>query len=328
MPKSKSEAEIKVRVKRNPRRAFRKIIIFVIGFYVLFLTYGFVRTLVVTRLAKAEQVQLGVIQNTVPANGVLVRSEKVVQAPRTGVLKVLASEGERVRVGEVVAQVIVGSIDSTTGEKTFNIQASQAGIISYHLDELEEIYSPLKIRELDLGKAEKIESKPKQYSAGNQVEEGKPVLKIVNNLGPLYIITSLTDGRGLPNNDKKSLMITFGPDGKNVSQVVVVERNFRGKVNQLLLSLTNYNENLMVSRQLDFNIITDRFEGYIIPAAAIVRKDGKDGIFTVFKERVRWKKVEICGRAEGKVSISGITPDIKIILNPEYVKEGYPFELP
>ncbi len=328
MFRSASEAEIKVRVRRNPRRALRKIIILLIALYTGFLGYRFGHDLIITRLAGVEQVRLGVIQSSIPAHGILVRSEKVVAAPHSGKLKVLAAEGERVRVGEVVAQVVTESLDKPAGETVFNLTAPWAGIISYHLDGLEEIYSPENIRELDLPGLEQVKSKPEQFTAGSPVEAGRPVLKIVNNLEPLYLIAFTENDLALPEKNKKnSLYLSFSQAEKELSQAVVQERNFRGRANQVLFSL-NYQESLAVPRKIELQVITDRFEGYVVPAGAIVQKEGKAGIYTVFKERVRWKKVEITGRAQEKVVISGITPDIKVILNPEYVKEGYPFKLP
>ena len=321
------DAEVKVRVKRNPRKALRKLTLLIIATYVIFLTYGFVRDLVVTRLAKAEQVQRGVLQTTVQAKGLLIRNEKIVPAPRTGTLKVIAAEGERVRVGGLVAQVVVTSLDSKTGETVFNITAPKAGLVSYHLDGLEDIYTPKTIKELDLNKTDTIKTTPLEYTPGSHVEEGKPVLKIVNNLEPVSIIASLSGELKLPKGQKK-LLISFGSDETGSSQGTLVDQKFRGKTNQILFSIASYDNVLTVPRKLDFKIIAERFEGYVLPASAMVQKEGKDGIFTVYKERVKWKKVGVVGKVQEKVVISGVTPDIKVILNPEYVKEGRPFKLP
>ncbi|MHB9096016.1 MAG: HlyD family efflux transporter periplasmic adaptor subunit, partial [Eubacteriales bacterium] len=313
----RNEAEIKVRVRRNPRRALRKFILLVITFYVIFLVYGFVRDLVVTRLARVEQIQQGVLQATLPATGVLVRNEKVVSAPHTGTLKVLASEGERVRVGQVVAQVVVATMDSKTGETVFNITTPRSGIVSYTLDGLEEVYSPRNVRELDLNKIETIKNEPHRFLPGSRVEEGKPVLKIVNNLEPVSIIAVTQNSFKLPEKgQKKPLLLILGADENDLTQAVIQEAPFRGKANEILLNLVNFKNSLIATRKLDFKIISARYEGYILPLSAIAIKQGKDGIYIVYKERVKWKNVQVLGRTAEKVAISGITPDIKVILNP------------
>lgn len=322
----KNEAEIKVRVKRNPRGAFRKIILVIIMIYIAIITYGYIRDLVVTRLAKVEQVRHGVIQNTVEGSGILVRSEKVVSAPRTGILKVIIPEGERVRVGEVVAHVIVVSLDSKTGETLFNVIAPVSGIVSYHLDGLENIYSAKNIAELDLAKVETMTGESSQVLPGTQVEEGRPLLKIVNNLDPMYLIASASDLAISEKDIKKSFLISLNSGKKDEVKAVLVEQNFRGKPGRFLLSIANYDNRLAVPRNIDFTIVTERFEGYVLPTGAIVTKEDKDGIFTVYKERIKWKEVNVVGKSEGKIVISGVTPDIKVILNPEYVKEGRPFK--
>lgn len=322
----RSDAEIKVRVRRNPRKALRKLSLIIIAVYVLFMAYGFVRDMIVTRIAGAQQVQPGVVQVTVPAKGILVRDEAVLNAPRNGILKVVAHEGERVRVGAVVAQVVVASLDSKTGEKVFNIITPKAGVVSYFVDGMENVYTSKNITELDLNKIDTIKSVMRNIMPGTQVEEGKPVCKIVNNLVPITVMAVTNEPFKLPGSTKRTIMsVSLSNNDKQVFQAVLVDKAFRGKTNQILFSLDNYDENLIISRKQDFTLTTARYQGYIVPAGAIVRKEGKDGIFTIYKERVKWKNIKIEGIYQEKVVISGITPDIKVISHPEYVNEGRPF---
>ena len=329
MQTSKNEAEVRVRVRRNPGRALRKLVLILISLYLIFLTYNFVHDLVVARLAKVEMISRGIVQAAVPAQGILVRDEIPVTAPRTGLLKVIVPGGERVRVGQVVAQVVAVSLDSHSGEKAYNITAPRAGIVSYHLDGLEEVYSRKNINELDLEKVQTLQPEVKQILPGNQVEEGKPVFKIVNNLEPLFVIADSSGEVNSVEIEKGStVLLSLGSDEKDVSYAVLSEKNFGGSSGRMLLSLSSYANNLIAPRTITFKVITERYEGFFIPAGAIVRKEGKDGIFTVYKERVRWKGVEIQGRVGDKVVITGVTADLKVVLNPQYVKEGFTLKLP
>lgn len=329
MQTSKNEAEVRVRVRRNPGRALRKLVLIFISVYLIYLTYNFVHDLVVARLAKVEMVSRGIVQAAVPVQGILVRDEIPVTAPKAGLLKVIVPGGERVRVGQVVAQVVAVSLDSHSGEKVYNITAPRAGIVSYHLDGLEEVYSRKNIDELDLEKVQTLQAEVKQVLPGNQVEAGKPVFKIVNNLEPLFVITDVSDKVKLADMEKGStVLLSLGSDEKDVSRAVLSEKNFGGSSDRLLLSLSSYANNMIAPRTVEFEVITERYEGFFIPAGAIVRKEGQDGIFTVYKERVRWKGIEIQGRIGDKVVINGVTADLKVVLNPQYVKEGFQIKLP
>lgn len=62
MQTSKNEAEVRVRVRRNPGRALRKLVLIFISVYLIYLTYNFVHDLVVARLAKVEMVSRGIVQ--------------------------------------------------------------------------------------------------------------------------------------------------------------------------------------------------------------------------------------------------------------------------
>lgn len=324
MQNIRGEAEIKVRVRRSPRHFIRKLVLLIISIYVIFIAYSFIRDLVVAGLVQVEQVQQGFIQSTVAAEGILVRNEQTVMSPRSGSVKLLATEGERVRVGQIVAQVAAASLDNSNGVTTFNITAPRAGIVSYRVDGLEDVYSYKNIKELDLTKVETIKAEQAEIKSGTQIVEGKPLFRIINNLDPVYIIAKLNAGAALLGN-KESFLITPGPDDKKF-RAGIVERKFMGKPNQILFKVSTYDNILLGSRKFDFKIITRRYEGNVIPAKAVVKKDGKEGIYTLYKERVKWKAVEVGGKIEDKVVISGVTPDIKVVLSPEYVKEGYPLK--
>lgn len=324
MRSPRQEAQVRIRVKRNPRPFFKNLILLAVALYVIFLIVSFAQSHLLSRLAKVQQIQEGVIQNTISVSGTLVRNEEVINSPRSGKLKVILNEGERVRVGQVFAQVIAPSLDNAAGETTYNITAPKAGMISYHLDGLEKIYSPGAIKELDLEKVKTLESKSQVIENGVSVEEGKPVAKILNNLEPLTIICDLGDhGKTFEKSDKTLYNVYFGDKTKEIYKAEVTEKNFRGQQNLVLLDLFLYSNELVADRKINFNIITDRYEGYYIPKDALVIKEGQKGIFTVYKERVRWKQVEVEGEAGGNVLISGVTPDLRVIVNPQLVKEGY-----
>lgn len=328
MQSARREAQVRVRVKRNPRQFFRKLILLIIALYVIYIIYGFIHGLLISQIASVEQIKQGVIQTTIPIKGLLMRNEEVVTAPRSGKLKIIVSEGERVRVGQVVAQVLAASLDNPSGEKAYNIVAPKSGLISYHVDGLEKVYSPDNIKELDLNKVNSVKPETRQFSPGSSIEEGKPVAKIVNNLDPIYIEGDLGQNTFIVEKDKhERYLVYFGQDTKDLYRSEVEDKNFRGKKGQILLSIEDYNADLIKDRQIDLNLITARYEGCYVPKDCLVRKDGQDGIYTVYKERVKWKKVSINGEADGKVIISGVTPDLRVILNPQFVKEGYPVNM-
>lgn len=324
MQNLKGEAEIKIRVKRSPRHFIRKLVLLIISIYVIVVAYAFIHDLVVGALVQVDQVQQGIIQSTIATEGILVRNEQTVSSPRSGTIRIIAAEGERVRVGQLVAQVAVASLDNSRGVTLFNITAPRAGLVSYRVDGLEGVYSYENLKELDLNKVETLKPEPVEVKSGSQVVEGRPLIRIINNLDPVYIIAKPQNGAVLPGN-KESFLITPGSDDKTF-RAGIIERNFLGKPKQILLKVSNYDNTLLGGRKFDFKIITQRYEGNVIPAKAVVKKDGKEGIYTVYKERVKWKAVEVDGKIDDKVIISGITPDIKVILSPEYVKEGYPLK--
>jgi putative membrane fusion protein len=218
-------------------------------------------------------------------------------------------------------------LDSKTGESNVNIVTPCSGIVSYYIDGFEEVYSLNNLKKLDVKKISGIKSVSRHIQPGIQVEQGQTIFKIVNNLDPVNIVTEVIGPLGtLAKSNKKNYYLILSTDEKDLVPAVLTEKRFQGSANKMLFSVAKYNNSLLIPRIIDLKIVTDRFEGFIIPESTIVKKSSKEGIYTVYKERVKWKDIEIIGKSQGKVAISGITPDIKVILNPEYVKEGISFK--
>lgn len=310
--------------------ALRNTLLAVIALYIVWQGINYTRDIIMSRLIRVEEARYGVIENVLPVDGTLIRNESVLAATKNGRLKILIPEGERVRVGAVVAQVAAPAMDSQSGETLFNIVAPVAGIISYQTDGYENVYTPRNLQVLPVSKLRSAELKPAKLTEGMQVEEGKPVAKIVNNLDPINILGTIPKekipGGMLQTGDR--VRVRFDKNQPAPLYLSVADSSFQGKDNLYRLVLRNYTDNFINPRTIPFELILKRFEGFIMPAGALVKREGQLGLYIIYKEAVKWKKVELIGQINDEVAVGGLEPGVSVVQNPKYAREGSTFRTP
>ncbi|HEX3033292.1 MAG TPA: HlyD family efflux transporter periplasmic adaptor subunit, partial [Bacillota bacterium] len=165
-----------------------------------------------SRMVVVDSALQGSLEVTVPAQAVLARDEQIVTARRTGKVKIISPEGERVRKGALLAYVTSTTIEKGTGEVTVPIYSPATGIVSYHVDNLETFVAPENLEKLGVEKImarlETTPAVPGQSTPG-QVQAGQPICKIVNNLKPTYFVVDCSNN-GINLDDYKKGKYLYG----------------------------------------------------------------------------------------------------------------------
>ncbi|MGB9802740.1 HlyD family efflux transporter periplasmic adaptor subunit, partial [Desulfofundulus sp.] len=138
--------------------------------------------LVETHLVRVEWLEEGKVSRTVTTSGWLIKEEQLLISPGKGKLKLLVADGERVRAGEAVAEILPE--ESDTGGRSIVIYAPRGGVFCNHIDGLEEVLQPGNA--LEMGAVEKLGAKSISPGTGSRVEKGDPVGKLVDNLSGIW----------------------------------------------------------------------------------------------------------------------------------------------
>lgn len=310
--------------------ALRNFLFAFIALYIVWQGINYTRDMIMARLLRVEEARYGVIEDIIPVEGTLIRNEKVLPAPKTGRLKILIPEGERVRIGAVVAQVAAPAMNSQNGEILYNITAPVTGIVSYQTDGLESVYTPNNLKALPVSKLRSVETKNSKLTGGMQVEEGKAAAKIVNNLDTVNIIGVIPKAKvsGDMLQPGKRIKVRFDKNQAAPIYLSIADSSFQGQENLYRLLLNNYSDRFINPRTVSFELITRRFEGFIVSGGALVEKEGQLGVYIIYKEAVKWKKVQLIGQINNEVAVGGLETGVSIVQNPKYASEGRPFKTP
>lgn len=273
------------------------------------------KSAVLARLLDVRLLAREEIVKTTPVEGVLIRREETVKAPAPGKLRLLARDGERLRVGAPLAEI--------QGVSSHKVWSPGAGVFCTHLDGLEGLLVPGMIDVLDMGAVERI-SNNREVAGGGEVTGGELIGKLVDNLQPVLIYIKLDN----PGDDaarlwKKGTAVHLLCNGRELTGGITEVRG-GGDGLGMFIEVEKYPESFVHERYQRLELVTRRVAGWLVPERALVFKDGKPGIYVVSKQILRWMPVTARDNVDGKVAISGegLSEALRYVSNPAWAREG------
>lgn len=266
------------------------------------------------RLVKVEWLSEGRVPLTVSTSGWLMKEEYLLLAPEKGQVRLLARNGERVRAGAAVAELLPAE---GGGQRKVTVFAPKAGVFCTSVDGLEGVLR--RENPLDLRAVEKLGMKKVEIETGSVVDKGQPVGKLVDNLaGMWYWFQKPQDGAAA----------TKLAEGQWVS-LLWQGQSLRARVEkvaqeEVLLYLPLPPTEFTQQRQVKLELVCEELKGFLIPPEALVNRNGQPGIYVILNRRATWVPVQVLGRVPEKVVITGtnLSPLTRYITNPGWVREG------
>lgn len=298
------------------------------------------------QVVAAEQ---GTMEQELEVEGLVTRSEEVVKAPEHGMVLELAEAGERVSVGKELARIGVtrdpyppeqdqedgdepgentGGEEDPAGnepapgdfEEIITISSNKAGLLSYHLDGLENREGPYYMG------SEELEDNLPEVSVtriNDRITAGEPLLKIVNNWEWYYnIILPLHPGRTIASEQDIKLTFDFSPDNKVSAELYQFEVDEEKKEVRLTYRVEKQVAGFDEVRRSEATLYYSRQEGVIIPAEAVFEKDQDKGVFVNRGGRVVFQPVKVIERKGDRALVEGLEPQSLVITRHELVEEG------
>lgn len=282
-----------------------------------------------TNLMQTGALGFGELKKTYIAEGLLIRDESVIFSPANGELVILVKAGERVRVGDSIAQVKTGASDLGSSA-TSQIIATKSGVVSYQIDGLEgvlqlgwldilegldQLLDQLQINEV---KNMKSDSQLKDGKL-KKVDKGQPVLKIIDNLSPQVILLPVPDGY------PPGILIKGG-----IISMISEKNEFNGRITEVkpfsgtqhfIIETSNYPVEFFNSRKLSLELVGESVSGMLVSKSSLVKKGEHEGIYIMNKQRLSWVPVKVEGIVKNKAVISGenMVPGTRYVINPRWL---------
>lgn len=270
------------------------------------------------RALSTERPLPGLLEKTTRLTALVIREEIVLPAPAGGVLERVVPEGERVATNGTIAQIkLAGVAAGDTGVRS--ITAPFAGQVCYHPDGLENTFKPGIWEKMSYRDIFSLAQKALQNKSGETVRTGDLVIRLVNNLHPLFLYTIVDE---LPPEWKKEKQVTLvWPGQEERLKVKVVNLYMVDNRAVLVLRLDNWGSEWLDKRLVELEAVVERYPGFILPRQALViLPDGSHGVYILSGKGVRFQEVQVVGMVGDKISVQGVKPEMEVIINPFWTR--------
>lgn len=219
-------------------------------------------------LARTTIVSYGNLRVTDEAEAYLVRDELVLTAGQTGTVSYYVDEGVKTRKGTKILD-IYPSNDSVTG-----YYCGYTGVISYYVDGYEGYFSPERVSELEPAELEVLSIEP-ENTRREHVAAGEPLYKIVLD-DVWYVAVPVSEDRLFKYTTGAAVTLEFGEESVSAVTTDLVRKQ-EGWL--AVIRTDKYFEPFASIRKTMLTVVTEDYQGLIIPNTAIAVEEGKEGVY-------------------------------------------------
>jgi len=252
-------------------------------------------------------VEYGRLEDKQAAKAIFLNKEVTVAAEYDGRFENMVKDREKTSRGSLLGYYI-----GARGQTPIMAQAS--GIFSLKTDGLETVLGNLS---LPVVTPEVFQYQTIPPREGEIILAGQTIYKIVDNLLPTRLLAHYPLEAN--NNDlqlKQQLKVVMA--GKDLGKATITDLKTDFGEQLVMLELNGFREDLLNQRYVDVELVFGSYPGYIIPATALVEKEGKKGVFCTQDESIIFKAVEIVKIKDDKAVVEGLNKNDLLVINPRH----------
>ncbi|MCR3921804.1 MAG: hypothetical protein NUK65_04690 [Firmicutes bacterium] len=307
---------------KKPKRTGEKVlsVLFAVAIGLLALqgVWTMARNLVAAVFVNTVVAQEGVLEQSVQAQGIIVREERVVASPLTGALRWQAEDEVRLAIGAPVATI------TTLGGVSQTVLMPGPGMVIRQLDGLEGILQPHILASpasIDFAKLRDAPETIVQTPDESEVQQGSLIFKVIDNYRWYYVAQFEQDHfTSLEGKNEAYLRFSFAP-AEDVYAGIMHMQNDDDTIT-VSFSLQNDVAGCFTERFADAEIITQRTAGIVLPISALLVRGEDIGVYVVNQSRVQYRSVTVLQADSEQVVVRGMLTGLPVITNPSLVKEG------
>ncbi len=252
-----------------------------------------------------EVAEYGTLEERLTAEAVVLNQEQIFLARDAGRFENLVKEKEKVGKGTLLGYFI-------TNEGKSTLRAPQAGIFVRGTDGLEEIFTHIDLAAVT---PEVFQYKPVPAFLDKPVQTGQPIYKIIDSLVPTRLLISLPANK-LESALQPGVKVDIHHEGENWGQGRIAEMKQEAGDVMLLVQLDHFSDQTINKRFVKVEMVLDTHTGFLVPAGAIIEKDGEKGVYCAVGPSTQFKPVEIIKQKDDLVLVQGLDKNDFIVTNP------------
>ena len=196
-----------------------------------------------------------------------------------------------------------GKLERLYGSSQDVIYAKSAGVASYNIDGLEQSLNPLNIESFDIVDIKGIIESFTEDKRGNSIESGIKVVEGYN----WYVCIVLQENqlKGLKEGNKVKIKFKGNEEDYINAKLDYISDSQENEY-LVVFKTDEFFRDYHKTRVADIEIITKRYEGFLVSKESIVEDEKEKGIYIIKKGIVRFVPIEILSCEGDKVLIDNI----------------------
>ena len=253
-------------MKKKTKGRIKRILIylFILAVLVLF-SIIYLLPMVTDAFTRTTIVKYGNIQIVDNVTCYFVRDEIVYTAADSGTIQYYYEEGELVRKGSKIIDILPSGISYVANENR---------LVSYYVDGCEEVFTPETMASLNRKQIEELQITVNNIKRESAIA-GEPLYKAVDNT--VWYVVFWVESNELLKYTKGDTIYLNLPLGQVKGRTFdIIDDNGSWLV---IAEFKCYYQDLCKLRKIDAEIITADYEGLLVPNRSITAKDGKPGVY-------------------------------------------------
>lgn len=219
-------------------------------------------------LTRTAVISYGNLKVTDRTTGFLIRNEVVLSANQSGSISYYVEEGLKTRKNTKVLDIYPSS-GTPTG-----YACPSTGVVSYYIDGYESYFTPENINNLEVAKLQEMDIIPENTSR-IKAERAEPLYKLI--LDDVWYIVVLVQENNIDKYTLDSKVTIEFEEGFVDGYTTALIQQEEGWL--AVVKTDRYYKNFASVRQAPVTVVTEDYQGLIVPNTAIAEEDGKQGVF-------------------------------------------------
>lgn len=219
-------------------------------------------------LTRTAIVSHGHLRVTDETEGYVIRNERVISAGQSGGISYYTEEGIKTRKGAKVLDVY------PTQGSAAGYYAGHTGVISYYIDGYEEYFTPETMDQLEPGELADLVIEPENTHRAQTIA-GEPLYKIVLD-DMWYVAVPVPEERAGKYAAGAAVALEFGDRTVPAVAMDVIKKQEGWLV---LIRTDRYYEPFASIRKVALTVVTEDYEGLIVPNTSIAMEEGVPGVY-------------------------------------------------
>ncbi|AEF17516.1 Uncharacterized conserved protein UCP02828, putative membrane fusion protein [Thermoanaerobacterium xylanolyticum LX-11] len=215
-------------------------------------------------------------------------------------------------------------LESIISNGLYKVYSPEAGVVSDYFDGYEDIFSVNKLFNITLNDINAVQKEPAEIKG--EVKQGEPILKLIDNYD-WYVLSVLDKSKSQKlkegNNVKVEIDDKYSQllDG-NIMKIYSISDNLFGVV----IKMDDAYDDFYKKRKVKVDITVNNYEGFIVPNTAIVKVDGKYGVYKLNNGIPLFEEVDVKAQNSENAVVESSDGNLKmydeiLVYGKDYLKK-------